>query len=330
MNKTLALLWLALLAWVAYGLLRWGLWHAVWAPNLAECTAWQGQGACWGVVAEKGRVMLLGRYPPAEQWRAIAVVVLWTGWVFAALLGWLHGRWLWCSGAALPAVLLWFMHGGAGLPVVSSTLWGGLPLTLLISGVGFAGAFPLAVGLALGRRSRFRAIRWACTVYIEVLRALPLVSVLFLAAFVLPKLVSGSSVEPDLFARVTFTIALFSAAYLAEVVRGGLQAVPRHQAESAQALGLSAWQVQWLVVLPQALRVAMPGVVNSFVTLFKECSLVSIVALFELTGALGLALSGDLHWRAFYLEGYVFIAFIYWAYCFGLSKAVEYRQQQGR
>ena len=209
----------------------------------------------------------------------------------------------------------------ASLPAVPTALWGGLPLTLIISTVGFGLAFPLGLLLALGRQSRFAPLRGLCIAYIELLRALPLVTVLFLAAFVLPLWLPGEGL--DLFTRVLLTIALFSAAYLAEVLRGGLQAVPQGQRLAAMALGLNPFQTNLQVVLPQAIRACLPSLTNSFVTLFKECSLVTVVALFELTGALGLALAGDVQWRSFYLEGYLFIALVYWAYCFGLSKTVK-------
>ncbi|HEX4878980.1 MAG TPA: amino acid ABC transporter permease [Limnobacter sp.] len=307
------------LAWLTFD---WAVLHAVFEPNLQACQAAAGQGACWGVVAEKWRVILFGRYPVEEQWRAGLVLVLWTVLLFgtaARRLPWRVAVPCWLGMLVLGMVLL---RGGVlGLAPVPSHLWGGLPLTLLISTLGFGLAFPLAVLLALGRRSPWVWVRWACAAYIELLRALPLVTVLFFAAFVLPRWLPGESWS--LLARVVFTIALFSAAYLAEVLRGGLQGVPAGQAHAAMALGLSAVQRALWVVLPQAIRATLPSLLNSFVTLFKECSLVAIVALFELTGALSLALAGDVQWRAFYLEGYVFIALVYWAYCFGLSKLVK-------
>ncbi|HEX4918074.1 MAG TPA: amino acid ABC transporter permease [Limnobacter sp.] len=307
------------LAWLT---LDWAVLNAVFQPDLQACQAAAGQGACWGVVAEKWRIILFGRYPLEAQWRAGLVLVLWTALLFATAarrLPWRVAVPCWLGMLVLGTVLL---HGGVlGLPQVPSNLWGGLPLTLLISTLGFGLAFPLAVLLALGRRSPWAWVRWVCVAYIELLRALPLVTVLFFAAFVLPRWLPGESWS--LLARVVFTIALFSAAYLAEVLRGGLQGVPAGQAHAAMALGLNAVQRALWVVLPQAIRATLPSLLNSFVTLFKECSLVAIVALFELTGALSLALAGDVQWRAFYLEGYLFIALVYWAYCFGLSKLVK-------
>lgn len=317
------LLWIALpllLAPLVWFFLDWAVFSAVFEPNLQACQQAAGQGACWGVVAEKWRVILFGRYPLEEQWRAGVVLVVWSALLFATAARAFkvqQGFMVWAVVLPASAVLLI-----TGAP---TNLWGGLPLTLILSTVGFGLAFPLAVLLALGRQSANTLVRGFCTAYIELLRALPLVTVLFLAAFVLPLWLPTGALGGglDLFTRVLLTIALFSAAYLAEVLRGGLQAVPQGQGMAAKALGLNALQRNMLVVLPQAIRACLPSLINSFVTLFKECSLVTIVALFELTGALSLALAGDVQWRSFYLEGYLFIGLVYWAYCFGLSKTVK-------
>lgn len=320
--RTIWLTFFVLVAPVLWALLDWALFSAVFRPDLEACKAAVGEGACWGVVAEKWRIIVLGRYPLDAQWRPMLLLLVWTPLMFATAGRWLKPASLVLLWAVLAPATVLLLHGGAlALPEVPTNLWSGLPLTLLISVGGFAGAFPLALLLALGRRSGWWPVRTLCIAYIETLRALPLVAVLFLAAFVLPLFLPGEGL--DLFTRVLITIALFSAAYLAEVLRGGLQAVPGGQAMAAKALGMGSFHTQWLVVLPQAIRACQPGLVNSFVTLFKECSLVTIVALFELTGALGLALSGDVQWRSFYLEAYLFIGFVYWAYCFGLSKAVK-------
>ena len=318
-------LWVALpvlLAPLAWALLDWALLSAVFRPDLQACQQAAGQGACWGVVAEKWRLILFGRYPVEEQWRAATVLVVWSALLFAtaARIFKLDTAFtLWAIAVPGSAVLLY--GGFATMPTVPTNLWGGLPLTLILSTVGFGLAFPLALLLALGRQSPFAPLRRFCIAYIELLRALPLVTVLFLAAFVLPLWLPGEGL--DLFTRVLLTIALFSAAYLAEVLRGGLQAVPQGQGQAAKALGLNVVQRNVHVVLPQAIRACLPSLINSFVTLFKECSLVTIVALFELTGSLSLALAGDVQWRSFYLEGYLFIGLVYWAYCFGLSKTVK-------
>jgi general L-amino acid transport system permease protein len=161
-------------------------------------------------------------------------------------------------------------------------------------------------------------IRTICTIYVEVIRGIPLISVLFLASFLFPLFMPPGH-EIDVLVRVTVGIILFGAAYLAEVVRGGLQAVAKGQIEAADTLGLTYWQTQRKIVLPQALRLVVPSTVNSFISTLKDCSLITIVGLFELTGALRLAL-GDSDWRAFAIEGYLFISFIYFVCCFAMSR----------
>lgn len=296
--------------------LDWAVWSAVFEPSLEACKAAAGKGACWGVVAEKWRLILFGRYPVEQIWRPITLTVIWTLVLWATVAGRLKPR------VALPVWLVGVPAGWVMMSAAPTNLWGGLPLTLIISCLGIALAFPIGVLLALGRRSDNRWISIPCVIYIETLRALPLVSILFLAAFVLPLLLPAALVgdSKDLLARVIVTIAFFSAAYQAEVIRGGLQTVSNGQSQAAKALGLRWDQTQWHVVLPQAIKACLPGLTNSFITLFKECSLVTVVSLFELTGALSLALSGDVQWRQYYLEGYLFIAGVYWVYCYGLAR----------
>jgi general L-amino acid transport system permease protein len=180
-------------------------------------------------------------------------------------------------------------------------------------------AFPLAILVALGRRSNLPAIRTFCVIYVELIRGVPLISVLFMASFMFP-LFMPPGVTIDVLLRVLVGITLFAAAYLAEIVRGGLQAIPNGQVEAAQSLGLTYWQTQRKIVLPQALALVVPGVVNSFIATFKDTSLVAIVSLYELTGSLGLALNSDANWRPFKIEGYLFIAVIYFAFCFAMSR----------
>lgn len=301
-------------------LLDWAVFKATFSPDLYACK--EANGACWGVVSHKWQIMLFGRYPENEIWRPMVFCLVWTSLLFASVYSTYSLRAKVVVWFVFAPMLLALMAGGwLDLNFVPTNLWGGLPLTLILSVLGMGLAFPLAILLALGRQSDIRSIRWICVAYIEVLRSLPLVTVLFLAAFVLPLLVEGSG--GDLLVRVVITIACFAAAYLAEVVRGGLQSVGQGQTMAAMSLGLGFWRTQAFIVLPQAIRHCMPSLTNSFVTLFKECSLVSIVSLFELTGALGLALAGDLQWRQYYLEGYLFIGMIYWAYCFFLDRKVN-------
>jgi general L-amino acid transport system permease protein len=209
--------------------------------------------------------------------------------------------------------------GGFGLSLVETDRWGGLPLTILLAALSIVAAFPLAVAVALGRHSSLPVLRAGCTIYVELVRGVPLISVLFMASFMFPLLLP-EGISVNVLVRVLAGITLFAAAYLAEVIRGGLQAVPRGQFEAAQALGLSWWQAQRGIVLPQALTIVVPALVSNFIAIFKDTSLVTIVSLYELTGALGLALNSDADWRPYKIEGYLFIAAIYFGFCFAMSR----------
>ena len=300
-------------------LLGWALVHAVWVPNFDACHV-EGAGACWGVVAEKFRIIIFGRYPFEEQWRPLIATLLLLTLLVCSCMRMFWKAWL---GLAWVAVLGFFfvvMYGGVlGLSRVDTDRWGGLPLTLLLSSLSMAMAFPIALLIALGRRSRMPAIKSFCTIYVELIRGVPLISVLFMASFMFPLLMpQGFSI--DVLVRVLAGITLFAAAYMAEVIRGGLQAVPKGQVEAAATLGLSYWQTQRKIVLPQALAMVVPGIMNNFISTFKDTSLVTIVSLYELTGAMSLALNSDADWRPYKIEGYLFIALIYFAFCFSMSR----------
>jgi general L-amino acid transport system permease protein len=181
--------------------------------------------------------------------------------------------------------------------------------------------------VALGRRSNLPAIRSVCTIYVELIRGVPLISVLFMASFMFPLFMpAGFSI--DVLIRVLVGITLFAAAYMAEVIRGGLQAIPKGQLEAAATLGLSYWQTQRKIVLPQALAMVVPSIMNNFIAIFMDTSLVTIVSLYELTGALGLALNSDADWRPFKIEGYIFIALIYFGFCFSMSLYSRWIERQ--
>lgn len=308
-----------LFVWAGFHALDWAVLHAVFHPDAQACRAVR-HGACWGVIAEKWRPILFGRYPYDDQWRpAVAVTLLSLTTLLSAWprswRWWLLPLWVVSLGAF---VIL--MRGGVfGLEGVATHRWGGLPLTIGLAVVGLALAFPLALALALGRRSQWPVVRTLCATYIELVRGVPLISVLFMASFLLP-LLWPAGWQPDVLVRVLAGLSLFVAAYLAEIIRGGLQAVPHGQIDAAMALGFGRWPVQRDIVLPQALRLVVPALTNSVVGTLKDTSLVTVVGLFELTGALGLALGGDPTWRPFYLEGYLFIALVYWLLCFGLAR----------
>jgi general L-amino acid transport system permease protein len=308
--------------------------NAVTARDADLCQAARGIGACWGVVNEKARLILLGRYPQAEMWRPVFASFLLVALVVVSCVRRLWSPWLavlWAAGLVVYFVLMrggdFVGIGGLALTPVPTDLWGGLPLTLLLTIVSMLLAFPLAVGVALGRRSSMPAVRTLCAAYVELVRGVPLVSVLFMASFLFPLFLPVGK-SPDVLVRVIAGITLFAAAYMAEVVRGGLQTVGRGQVEAAASVGLSYWQTQRKVVLPQALAAVVPGLVNNLLSLFKDTSLVTIVSLYELTGALSLALGSDPNWRPFKVEAYLFIAAIYFAFCFAMSRYSLWLEKQ--
>jgi general L-amino acid transport system permease protein len=300
-------------------LFEWAVLNAVARPDNAACRAIGHAGACWGVVAEKYRLILFGRYPYSEQWRPLVATALMITLLAASCYRPFWKPWLIALWAVVVAAFFVLMRGGVlGLTPVETARWGGFPLTIMLSTIGLATAFPLSILVALGRRSRMPGIRTLCVLYVELIRGVPLISVLFMASFMFP-LFMPAGMTIDVLLRVQVGITLFSAAYLAEVVRGGLQAVPRGQVEAAASLGLTYWQTTRKIVLPQALRIVVPAIMNTFIGTFKDTSLVTIVSLYDLTGALQLAL-GDSDWRKFFLEGQLFVAAIYFICCFAMSR----------
>jgi general L-amino acid transport system permease protein len=321
-NTILTLLALYLLTVTIPPVVRWGLVDAIWsAPNGQACRGPGGHeiGACWAFIGEKARFILFGRFPYEDQWRPLVVVVIFVALILASCDRRLWGRrlvLLWLAGLGLVGVLMW--GGVFGLAFVDSLLWSGLPLTLILAIVGMLFAFPLGILLALGRRSELPAVRAICVAYIELVRGVPLITVLFMASVMLPLfLPTGFTIDKLLRAQVAFI--LFAAAYLAEVVRGGLQAIPKGQIEAADALGLGYWQRTRLIVLPQALALVIPPLVNTFIGTFKDTSLVIIIGLFDLLGTVNAALA-DANWQGFHLEAYVVAGAIYFGFCFFMSR----------
>jgi general L-amino acid transport system permease protein len=299
--------------------LSWAVFRAAWLPDYEACRV-DGVGACWGVVAEKYRIIIFGRYPYDDQWRPLLATSVMLAMLVGSCTRSFWKAWLLPAWIAVLAFFFAVMYGDfSGLDKVETDRWGGLPLTIMLSTLSMMIAFPIAMAVALGRRSSLPAIRTVCTVYVELIRGVPLISVLFMASFMFP-LFMPAGVSIDVLVRVIVGITLFAAAYMAEVIRGGLQAIPKGQIEAAATLGLSYWQTQYKIVLPQALAMVVPSIMNNFISLFKDTSLVTIVSLYELTGALGIALNSDANWRPFKIEGYLFIALIYFAFCFSMSR----------
>ena len=319
-NSILSLALMAILSWVLIRSFQWGVLNAVTASNADSCQAARGIGACWGVVAEKGRLIVLGRYPFAEHWRPIVATIAMLGMVVASCSRFFWKPWLILIWIACLGTFFGLMSGGFwGMVKVPTDQWGGLPLTIMLTVISMTLAFPIAVAVALGKRSNMPAIRSLCIVYIELVRGVPLISVLFMASFMFPLFMPAGK-SPDVLIRVIVGITFFAAAYMAEIIRGGLQALPKGQTEAAASLGLGYWQTQIKIVMPQALGTVVPSIMNNFISLFKDTSLVTIVSLYELTGALSLALGSDPNWRPFKIEGYLFIAAIYFVCCFAMSR----------
>ncbi|HEX9489491.1 MAG TPA: amino acid ABC transporter permease [Stellaceae bacterium] len=318
LSTALTLLVLYVLIKVVPPLVDWAIVNAsLTAPNEQACAA-RG-GACWAFIAKWYRFILFGRYPYSEQWRPAVVVLLLIMLLVASCDRRLWGRalvLLWAAGVAAVAVL---MGGGVlDLPGVDTDLWNGLPLALILAVGGLALGFPLAVALALGRQSHMPGVRAFSVAYIEFFRGLPFITVLFMAAVLFPLFLPPEVSIAKLW-RVEVAFILFLAAYLAEVVRGGLQAIPRGQYEAAAALGLGYWRQMRLVILPQALRIAIPPLVGTFIGGFKDTALVSIVGLFDLLQDVAVG-TNDPSWRGAYIEGYAFVAAIYFVFCYAMSR----------
>lgn len=306
----------------------WAVIHAIWsvpytAQGMADTSACQlakGTGACWAIVTDKYRLILFGRYPYDQQWRPALCVCLFVALYIISAMRRFWRRELvliWIGTLAVVGVLMW--GGIFGLPLVTEDYWGGLPITLILATFGLAVAFPLSILVALGRRStNLPAVRLLCVLYVELIRGVPLVALLFMASVMFP-LFMPEGVNIDKLLRAQLAFILFTAAYLAEVVRGGLQALPKGQAEAGDALGLSYWQKTGLIILPQALRLVIPPLVNTFIGTFKDTSLVLIVGLFDLL-TMGKVAASDPPWESFTTEVYIMLAVIYIAFCFAMSK----------
>ncbi len=331
-SAVLSVVAIALIVWVAVVLATYLVVDAAWTgTDGAACRA-HLDGACWAFVETKFNYLRYGSYPIAQRWRVDVTEV-----VGAVLIAWL----LWTSAprrgvaallffVAYPVLAFLLLRGSDwfGLPVVDTSLWGGLLVTLLMSVVGIVASLPLGVLLALGRRSRLPIIRAACTVFIEVVRGVPFITVLFMANFMLPLFVPDW-LSPDRLLRPLIGTAIFSAAYMAEVVRGGLQALPKGQTEGAAAMGLNTRQGLMLIILPQALTIVIPGIVSTFIGLFKDTTLVSVVGIFDFLRTVE-ASRLDPNWAGPTISttSYVFAAALYWVFCFGMSRYSQHTERR--
>ncbi|MGR9225025.1 amino acid ABC transporter permease [Rhizobium leguminosarum] len=327
----LTILALALIAWAVPHLVNWLFIQAVWSgPDRTFCaTTIQGgvqpdgwSGACWAFVSAKYDQFIFGRYPLDERWRPAIVGILFIVLLVPMLIPSAPRKGLNAIllFAVLPVLAFWLLHGGFGLEVVDTPLWGGLMVTLVLSFVGIAVSLPCGILLALGRRSKMPVIRMLCVTFIEVIRGVPLITVLFMASVMLPLfLPTGWNVDKLL--RALIGVSIFTSAYMAEVIRGGLQAIPKGQFEGADSLGLGYWQKTRLIIMPQAIKLVIPSIVNTFIGTFKDTSLVTIIGMFDLLGIVKLNFS-DANWASAVtpITGLIFAGFIFWLFCFGMSR----------
>jgi general L-amino acid transport system permease protein len=331
-SSIMSLLLLFVLGKALFSLVQWGITNAVWiihGDQTGPCRAIRGIGACWAVIPEKYRFILFGTYPFNEQWRPALATLIFIALFYLSTRRSMWGQKLiigWAAALVLIGVLMW--GGILGLFYVSQDRWGGLPVTLILATFGLAFGFPLGIIVALGRRSKLPAIRSLCVLYVELIRGVPLISLLFMASVMFP-LFMPDGVNIDKLLRAQIAFVLYAGAYLAEVIRGGLQAVPRGQYDAADALGLSYWKKNVLIILPQAIRHVIPPLVNTFIAFFKDTSLVLIIGIFDLLTTAKTSII-DPAWQSFSVEVYIFVSLIYFAFCFAMSRYSRQLEAQGR
>jgi len=335
LNTLLTIISLVIIAAVVWPTVRFLFIDAIWqGSSRVDClpeTVKREVGACWPFIAAKFRQFMYGFYPQDQQWRVNLTYALGVILLVPLLIPRIPGKGL---NAILffgvfPVVGFFLLVGDVfGLEHVETRMWGGFLVTLVISFTGIVGSLPLGILLALGRRSDLPIMRTLCIVFIEFLRGVPLITVLFFATYMLPLFLPGDW-RIDGLLSVLIGVVLFSAAYMAEVVRGGLQAIPRGQYEAAMALGLGYWRTMGFVILPQALRLVIPGIVNSFISLFKDTTLVLIVAIFDLLGQMRAAFA-DPSWATpvTLFTGFAFAGMIYFLVSFGMSRYALFTERR--
>jgi general L-amino acid transport system permease protein len=329
-NAILTLLGIAFVVWALPPIVRWTIVNAVWVSDDRTACAAPGAGACWAFVEAKFGQFIYGRYPFDERWRVdLAAILLVAGLVPMAIPRAPYKR---ENGIFLlvvfPVIAFLLLRGGLGLRGVDTTLWGGLLITLVVAIVAMVVSVPIGILLALGRRSRLPVVRVLSVGFIEFVRGVPLITVLFMASVMLP-IFLPRGVDVDKLLRALIGVTLFASAYMAEVVRGGLQAIPKGQGEASSALGLGYWKTMQLIVLPQALKIVIPGIVNSFISLFKDTSLVLIIGIYDLLGIVQLGFA-DAKWVSVNTPatGYIFAAIVFWMFCFAMSRYSIYTERR--
>jgi general L-amino acid transport system permease protein len=330
-DTLLTLVSIAFVLWITPGIYNFFFGRAVFPSGTVEDCRVENVGACWAYIADRFDFFIYGFYPTPETWRPNLVFFLCAVLLFPLLIPSLPYKRLnlILFFVVLPIVSFILLNGGLfGLVDVPTGQWGGLMVTLIISLVGIICSIPLGILLALGRQSKLPIIKTLCVAFIELWRAVPLITVLFMASIMLPLFMpQGTTVDKLL--RALVGVTLFEAAYLAEVVRGGLQAVGRGQYEAGASLGLGYWKRTYLIILPQALKHVIPGIVNNFISLFKDTSLVSIVGILDLLNAVKTQ-NDAIEWSSpsQTITGYVFAAIVYWLFCFSMSRYSQYMERR--
>ena len=316
-SSILTILSFMLIMYTLPPLLDWMIFDATWSGTKEEITK---DGARWIFIYEKFNQFIYGFYPEDSYWRPNLILVLF----IASIISFKKIPNIKVKVAIVllfPVISFVLIYGGFGLEVVPTTKWGGLLLTIVVAAVGIVVSFPIGILFALGRQSKMPIIKTISVMYIEFIRGVPLITLLFMSSVILP-LFFPEGITFDKLLRALIGITLFQAAYIAEVVRGGLQAIPKGQYEAADSIGLSYWQAMGMVILPQALKISIPNIVGSFVALFKDTTLVLIIGLFDVLAMVTLTTT-DPHWLGFETEGYVFVTMIYWIICFSMSKYAQ-------
>ncbi|MEK9848128.1 MAG: amino acid ABC transporter permease [Rhodospirillaceae bacterium] len=281
--------------------------------------ACQNTGACWAWIDQRMGQFLFGFYPEQERWRPMVAFFL----LLPALAPWLFERvpaqrYLRIFSIAYPFIATILLVGGFGLPSVASDKFGGFMLNLIVGLSGIVLSLPVGILLALGRRSKLPLIKWVCISFIEIVRGVPLITLLFVSNILLPIFLPPDATL-DSVIRVIIMVTAFASAYMAEVIRGGLQAIPSGQYEAAKAMGLNYFQSMRLIILPQALRISIPGIVNTFIGLFKDTTLVIVIGLFDILGIAN-AMVANPDWLGLSTETYVFVALFFFIICFSMSR----------
>ncbi|MCP4971621.1 MAG: amino acid ABC transporter permease [Arcobacter sp.] len=295
-------------------LLDWMIFDATWSGTKEEITK---EGARWIFIFEKFNQFIYGFYPEELYWRPNLALAIF--FVYVILFRKLNSVKIKAFIIiSFPIITFILVSGGFGLEHVETEKWGGLLLTIIVASVGIVASFPIGILFALGRQSHMPIIKTISVMYIEFIRGVPLITLLFMSSVILP-LFFPEGMDFDKLLRALIGITLFQAAYIAEVVRGGLQAIPKGQYEAADAIGLTYWKKMGLIILPQALKISIPNIVGSFISLFKDTTLILIIGLFDILAMVTLT-NSDTNWLGFETEGYVFVTMIYWVICFSMSK----------